>query len=270
MFIINYLEKLQNFILDTLFPIHCLFCQKYGDWICEECAKKISILPIQVCPYCEKAISPAGRICPSCKDKFLGKNEIGPLDALIVSAKYEKSGISRLVHCFKYNFIPDLGTPLAKIISEAIIFHNLPLPDFIIPIPLHSRRLRWRGFNQSEILAKNLSEILTPGFPLSVISNFLIRKKYTTAQMKIKNYQERQKNVKNIFGLNKDFQNQHSNHSSDNSKIRVALQDKTVLLIDDISTTGSTLFEAGRILKSAGAKKVFGAVIARQEISLKK
>jgi len=253
--IIYYFKKIQSFLLDTLFPIYCLYCQKYGDWICEECFRKINTLPIQLCPYCEKTISPAGRICPECKNKFLGKNDLWPLDALIVSTKYGKNGISHLVHCFKYNFIADLGTPLAKIMRDAFLLHNLPLPDLVIPIPLHPKRLRWRGFNQSEILADYLSRNIAPGFAIPVIQNLLIRKKYTSAQMKIKNYQERQKNVKDIFGLNHIVETRHAS----------SLQDKTVLLIDDICTTGATLFEAGRILKSAGAKKVYAIVIARQE-----
>ncbi|MFZ2975691.1 MAG: ComF family protein [Candidatus Moraniibacteriota bacterium] len=257
----KYFKNLHHFILDTLFPIHCLYCQKYGAWVCQECAQKNSILSVQVCPYCEKTISPNGRICPKCKDKFLAKNEIWPLDTLIVSAKYEKNGLSRLVHCFKYNFIPDLGEVLAKIICESFILHNSPLPDFIIPIPLHSKRLRWRGFNQSEILAQYISQNLTPGFPLPVISNFLFRKKYTPAQMKIKNYQERQRNVRDIFGLNRIPETRHAS-----SLHFASLQNKTILLVDDICTTGATLIEAAKVLKSTGAKKVFAIVIARQEI----
>lgn len=255
--LIYYFKKLHNFILDTLFPIHCLYCQKYGEWICEECAKKISLLPVQVCPYCEKTISPNGRICPKCKDKFLSKNEIWPLDALIVCTRYEKNGVSRLVHCFKYNFIPDLGMPLAKIMCDAFLFHNLPLPDFIIPLPLHPKRLRFRGFNQAEILTDNIAKNLTPGFPLITIPDLLIRKKYTTAQMKIKNYQERQKNVKNIFALNRKVETQHV----------ASLRDKTILLVDDIATTGATLFEVAKVLRSTGVKKIFAIVIARQEIN---
>ncbi|MDO9231369.1 MAG: ComF family protein [bacterium] len=258
-------KLIQNFLLDTLFPIHCLYCQKYGEWVCQECTQKISILPVQVCPYCEKTISPNGRICPKCKDKFLAKNEIWPIDTLVVSAKYEKGGISRLVHCFKYNFIPELGEILAKIICQAFVFHNSPLPDLIIPIPLHSRRLRWRGFNQSEILAEYISQNLTPGFPLPVISNFLLRKKYTSAQMKIKNYQERQKNVRDIFALSPPSPVIGRGAGGEGEIIK----DKTILLVDDICTTGATLLEAAKILKSAGAKKVFAIVIARQEIKKK-
>jgi len=246
----NYIKEI---ILDTLFPIHCLFCKKYGCWICSHCFKKIIILSEQVCPYCEKNISPAGRICQDCKNKFLKNNKDYPLDLLIVSTKYTQEGISRIIHYFKYNFIKDLGSPLAKIISQAIISNNISLPDLIIPVPLHPRRLRWRGFNQSEILAKKISQNLTPGFQIQVLSNALVRKKYTAAQMKIKNYQERQKNVKNIFVLNSNFDLKN-------------LKDKTILLIDDVSTTGATLFECARILKNCGAKKVYGAVIARQEI----
>ncbi len=255
--IIYYFKKLHNFILDTLFPIHCLYCQKYGAWVCSECAKKISLLSVQVCPYCEKTISPNGRICPLCKNKFLEKNESWPLDALVVSTKYEN--VSRLVHCFKYNFIQNLGESLAKIICQALISHNLTLPDYIIPIPLHSRRLRWRGFNQSEVLAQYISQNLTPGFSIAILSKLLIRKKYTPAQMKIKNYQERQKNVRDIFGLNCNVETQNF----------ASLHNKTILLIDDVATTGATLFECAKILKSAGAKKVFAVVIARQEIRKK-
>jgi ComF family protein len=248
-----------NFILDILFPVHCLYCQKYGQWICAQCAKKINILENQVCPYCEKNISPAGRICHFCKNKFIGKKEIWSLDALTVATTYRKSGISHSIYCFKYNFIESLGVPLAKIITKALLSNDLPLPDLIIPIPLHPRRLRWRGFNQAEVLSHHISQNLTPGFSIPFLNDLLIRKKYNKAQMKIKNYQERQKNIQGIFALNENVETQDL----------ASLQGKKILLIDDVSTTGATLFEAGRILKLAGAKKVYGAVIARQEICKK-
>jgi len=135
--------------------------------------------------------------------------------------------------------------------------NNLPLPDLILPIPLHPRRLRWRGFNQSELLADHIAQNLTPGFPLPVLSDFIIRTRYTKPQMKIKDYKERQKNIKGIFSLN--------TRNSLNPK----LLDKTILLVDDIATTGATLFECGKMLKQNGAKEVFGTVIARQVISQK-
>jgi ComF family protein len=246
---------IKKLILDTLFPIECLFCQKPDEWICRECAEKIKILDTQVCPYCEKIISPSGRICQNCKTKFLSKNENFFLDALIVCSSYKKNHISRLIHRFKYNFIFDLSSPLAKIIIRALILHNLPLSDIIIPIPLHFRRLRWRGFNQAELLSEEISQNLTPNFPLQFFSDFILRKRFTAPQMKIKNYQARKNNLKNAFVINS---------TSDLEMIK----DKTILLVDDVATTGSTIFECAKILKKSGAKSVFGVVLARQEFEI--
>ena len=142
---------------------------------------------------------------------------------------------------------------MGEILLQTVAKNELPVPDLIIPIPLHPRRLRWRGFNQSEKLADFLGKNLTPGFPILVGNNMLTRTKYTVPQMKIGNYQERKRNVSGIF-LITDICKQ-------------AFRDKKILLIDDVATTGATLFEAGKILKENGAKKVFGAVIARQEIT---
>lgn len=250
----NLFQKTKIFILDTLFPIRCLICKKYEEWICQECLKKIEILDQQVCPYCERNVSPAGKICSNCKTNFLTKNSHSYLNALIVSASYKKGGLSRLIHHYKYSFVSDLSVPLASIVTQAIIKHNLPLPDIIIPIPLHFRRLRWRGFNQSELLANEISQNITPSFTIPVVSHLLLRKKFTISQMKIKNYQERKKNLKDAFIFNPDLPFQE------------ILKNKTVLLIDDVSTTGSTMNECAKVLKINGAQTVFGAVIARQEI----
>lgn len=244
------LKKITTFILDTLFPVACFFCQKKDFWLCDECLNKISLLPFQLCPYCEKEASSGGHICEKCKKRALEKNTPLPLDALICAVKY--SDISRFVHLFKYNFISDLGAPLGKIIIKNFLKNNLPLPDLIIPIPIHKRKLKWRGFNQAEILAQTVSQNLTPGFILPVCLNILIRQKNTRAQIKIKNYSERLANVRDIFAIL--------------PKKEDLLRDKKILLIDDIATTGATLFECAKNLKSAGAKKVYGAVIARQEI----
>lgn len=247
------LPRAKKFILDTLFPVQCLFCQKEDVWICAECLEKIEVLPTQVCPYCEEIETPSGKTCPRCKEKMLSKNSRISIDNLITSVKYSQNNISHFIHLFKYRFVSDLHAPLGKLMARAIVKNNLPLPDLIVPVPLHKKRLRWRGFNQSEFLAEFISCNLAPGLKIPVVSNVIFRKKYTRPQMKIKNYRERQKNIRNIFEINKD--------SSYN------LERKTVLLVDDIATTGSTLFECGRILKSAGAGKVIAAVIARQEIT---
>ena len=249
------LTIIKKFVLNTLFPISCLSCGASDNWICQNCLNKIEILSVQVCPYCEKTETLSGAICPQCKMESIRKNRPLYLDNLVVATKYSQDNVSRLVHAFKYNFVQDLGNPLAGLIVKAILGSHLPLPDFIAPVPLHPRRLRWRGFNQAEILAGILAENISPGLPIPVASNLIIRKKFTPPQMKIKNYQARKKNMQNSFGLQKKFTLEN-----------FAFRNKKILLVDDISTTGSTILECAKILKTAGAKKVYGVVIARQEI----
>lgn len=186
-----------------------------------------------------------GFLCPSCREaKKLH------LDSLIAAASYEDPVIKKLVHNFKYRFVRDISPLLAKLICKAFIRNDIALPDFLVPVPLHPKRLRWRGFNQSFLLAAHISEELAPLMEMEIL-NILERKKYNRPQAEIKNRQERLRNVRNIFAVG----------SGANP---YAIKGKTILLIDDIATTGATLEECAKVLKLFGAKKVFAAVVARQ------
>jgi len=239
----KFLKNLHRLFLDILFPITCAGCGKENKWLCESCLAKIIIKEEQICPLCEKVETPDGRICFSCKKR-------SSLDGLLVCASYKEKIIPKLVHHFKYRFIADLGAALGKIAVKKILSSYLLLPDLLIPVPLHSKRLRWRGFNQSLLLAKQISKKLTPGIEISILENILIRTKHTRAQMKIKSHHDRRKNIQNAF-LITDPQ---------------AIRGRTIFLIDDIATTGATLFECAKVLKSKGAREVFAVVVARQEI----
>lgn len=235
----------KEFILDTLFPINCLDCNRDGVWFCDHCQKNIELLSFQKCPLCEQAITQSGQTCPKCKTR-------SPLDALLVATRYKEPHLSKLIHLYKYKFISDLHVPLGHLLISIISQSQLPLPGIIIPVPLHPRRLRWRGFNQSSLLADFIGKNLTPGFEIPVSDPILQRKKYTAPQMKIKTYAERLSNLAQAFAL--------KTASPD------VLKGKTILLVDDVATTGATLFECAKVLKAHGAKKVFAVVIARQEI----
>ena len=158
--------------------------------------------------------------------------------------------MAKLVHYYKYRFVSELSLTLGKILEKSILASTLPLPEILIPVPLHPRRLRWRGFNQAQLLAQYLGKNLTPGLELPVYSDILLRSRYTKPQMEIKNRQKRQVNTQDAFSLNaqKSFQ----------------IKDRIIFLVDDIATTGSTLFECAKVLKQAGAKKVYGVVLTRQ------
>ncbi len=144
---------------------------------------------------------------------------------------------------FKYNsethLISSLGALLSSFAKEWV-----PNPNnfLTIPVPLHRRRLRERGFNQSLLLAKVLASYL--GTQLDYLS--LIRKRYTRAQTGLKR-EERRKNVKDAFSVL-------------NSEI---IEDKNIILVDDVFTTGHTLNECARTLKKSGAIAVICLTLAR-------
>ena len=246
----NLFQSSKNFILDTLFPISCLSCGRGDDWLCNECLKNIELLSFQKCPICEKVITENGQTCPPCKPK-------SHLDTLLVATNYKDSSISKIIHLYKYRFIEDLSFPLGKILSKAFLQSNLPIPDFIIPIPLHPRRMRWRGFNQSQKLAECISENMAPGLKITICNDVLQRARFTSPQMRIKNYNQRLENLRNAFIINENEQALPQN----------VLHNKTVLLLDDVATTGATLFECAKTLKRYGVKKVSAIVVARQEIN---
>lgn len=244
-----FFAKANEFLLDTFFPIHCISCKEEGFWLCEKCLSRIKFSNEQVCGVCEKAITPDGRTCLPCKKLPHRQPGKSLPDGLIVASSYAEALISESVHLFKYRFIHDLHRPLGDLLVKILQKTDLPLPDLIIPVPLHKRRLRWRGFNQSSLLANHLASNLLPGTTLNINENSLVRNRYTSPQMKVKDYANRQRNIADAFSV----------------RDKKEVSDKIILLVDDITTTGSTIFECAKVLKNAGAREVFAIVIARQE-----
>lgn len=236
------LHKIGTGTLDALFPISCLGCGAPEKFLCDNCLNVFPLRLRQRCPTCLKAATPRGEVCFAC----LGKNS---LDGLFAASHYRDPLVSESIHTYKYRFIPALAKPLGMWLAEKIIEANLPLPDIYIPVPLHSRRLRFRGFNQSELLANALSEALTLELDLPVLKNCLIRARYTKPQMKTISREERLGNLKDAFVI-----------AQENAKI---IRGKNVWLVDDVATTGITLEECARVIKKSGAKSIFGIVLAR-------
>ena len=133
------LEYAQKTLLDILFPIYCLGCEREGSWLCRSCAEKVKILENQACPQCEKEITPGGKLCSRCR-----REKKSRLDAMICAVSYKAPATKKLVHIFKYNFVTDAAKILSHFILKAFLSHECPLPSAIIPVPLHQKRLRWR------------------------------------------------------------------------------------------------------------------------------
>jgi competence protein ComFC len=217
-------KKFRNFLLDLFFPKFCFNCQREGKYLCKDCQ---SILEI------------------SGFHQTLKTKEI---DDLYFCADYKNPLIKKLIQKFKYYpFVKDLSKPLSSLIINHLQLLDFQPPfyyqkDFVlIPIPLEKRRLKWRGFNQAEEIAKHLSEFLK----IPLINNILIKNRSTLPQANLST-EERKKNIINSFKCK--------------NKIR-----KKVLLVDDVYTTGSTIKESARILKESGVKKIIAITIARAQ-----
>lgn len=227
---------------DILFPLSCLGCKAKGVWICPVCIARLPRRLEQQCPLCRKRSTPSGQVCFECLDTTPA------LDGLFVASFYQDSLLPYAIHTFKYRFIPDLAVPLGQFLGSTLEKSAVPLPDVIVPVPLHPRRLRFRGFNQSALLARILSQTLTPGLEIPLLE-VLIRTRYTKPQMKTGSRAERLDNLRNAFAVAPGGE--------------MTLSGKSLWLVDDVATTGTTLAECAAVLKRHGARSVFGIVLAR-------
>jgi len=150
--------------------------------------------------------------------------------------------IRQAIHQLKYRNLRALAVPLAKLLNDYLITNPVP-GEVLVPVPLHRKRLRERGYNQSRLLAKELGKIIK----LPVIDDYLIRKQFAPPQTKTTTVDERRSNVVNAFTC-RDHR----------------LKDMQVLLIDDVSTSGATLDACAAALKAAGTTSVWGLVLARE------
>lgn len=238
-FLIPLYHDIRKIVIDTLFPITCLSCNKESEFLCEQCSDKLTLVEYQICIICKKP-SLGGITHPKCFSPQCP-------DQLISFFNYHDELVEKLIIRGKYYFIPSIFELLGKLITNRLKndFPNLlsPQPLALSPIPLNKWRLRWRGFNQSEIISEALSKELN--LP---IYNVLIRTKITRTQKDLKK-EDRLKNMESAFTLPKNHKPHVLNH--------------TFILIDDVTTTGSTLLEATKVLKRNGANKVICLTIAR-------
>ena len=249
--LLNNISFARDFILDLLFPIECINCNKQGKWLCDECFKKLEVNAKQYCLNC-KTENDFGRFCSKCQKNFY-------LNGILVAGNYKDKLIAKLIKQYKYYFSKNIANTLGDFLiffirnlkSQIFLLSakRKDAPEFlfkqnnyyIMPVPLHKRRLRWRGFNQAEEIAKILSNELN--IPIEL--NKLLRKKYNKPQVKI-NIKKRKTNLNGCFQYKGDF-----------------LDKKNIILVDDVVTSGSTLNECAKILKENGAQEVWGFCIAK-------
>ena len=236
------LNKLIKTLEEIIYPRHCLLCRikidsedSTNDPVCAGCLEKI--IP-NIPPFCQRCGRHTSdkRICDGCAKINFHFNRAW------ASCRYD--GVAReMLHSFKYNNKTGLGINLARLLIDFVKNYHLPVSacDYVIPVPLSPAKLREREFNQAGILAEELAEY----FELKLSDNNLKRIRNTASLTELDRH-KRWQNIQGAFGL----------------KEPGALKEKTILLIDDVLTTGATASEAAKSLKNAGASAVFVLTVA--------
>jgi competence protein ComFC len=242
--LLHSLLDLKDDLLDFVYPQHCAICKKYlrreEKDICEVCWNSLVVLTDPFCPYCKSFVEEEKTECSFCK--FAGEFSEDHKISLVRSLGRFDDYYRELVHRFKYGKKIPLGKRLGQRLGETINDDSIfSKSDFLIPVPLHKSRYRERGFNQSEIIAEEISK--ATGLPF--LKDMLKRKKNTKDQTNL-SPQQREENVRGAFVVTEPEM----------------INGKKIILVDDVITTGATLSECARMLKQAGAEKILGMTIA--------
>ena len=236
------LRRAGEALVSLLYPPHCANCgadTEGGVHLCAACAGQAKKI---VAPFCQRCSEPFdGAItgeftCANCADRTLH------FDCAV--SRYLSRGVVReFVHRFKYDRHFYLRHPLADWLAAALDDERIRAQPIgaLVPVPLHSARFREREFNQADVLAELLAQ--RTGTPLL---RALTRIRYTTTQTRLDRH-ERMENLRNAFRVRQTS----------------AVQNRHLVLVDDVFTTGSTVDECARVLRAAGAASVRVVTVAR-------
>lgn len=228
------LDQLKGKVLELFLPACCFSCGKEGSFLCSSCHHILPRLLPPVCTRCGRQLV-LDEGCPYCRRWKLEIDSI--------QSPYMLQGpVRQAVHDFKYRGYRALAGTLARLMYEHLQ-RRPPAIDAIVPVPLHHSRLRQRGYNQSLLLARELSKLSS----LPVLETSLTRTRNTPAQVGRASAEERRRNVSGAFAC-------------PDSTVR----GQRLLLIDDVCTTGATLDACAVALKHAGAAAVWGLTLARE------
>ena len=254
---------LLNLFANILFPPVCVACRRRvrRGVICRRCFKSIGIRDALSCGQCLVRL-PGARNGTSARGASGSAKKICHPDfpfLLGAAGRYENRAMKALIHHLKFRSIRDAAKPLATLMLRHVSRAKIDLRGFIVmPIPLSNRRLRVRGYNQAELIARHFVEMLgkttSSGMGsgcnpvnLSVAANTLVRAKHTQPQSATESIAERKENIRGAFAVqNPD-----------------AICGKNILLIDDVTTSGATFLEAALALKAAGANKIICLAAAK-------
>ncbi len=182
-------RRITAFLEESFFPKFCFGCQRQGEYLCPDCLATIDVLKSCFCLCLKPSRLPQAGQCSLCQDKTL--------DGLYCATDYEALLVKKLIQACKYApYVKELGKSLSDLIVShfALIEKQVPADFVLVPVPLEKKKLKSRGFNQAEEIARHLEQ----EWRLPLISNCLIKIKNTIPQMKLSG-QERENNLKGAF-----------------------------------------------------------------------
>lgn len=238
---------LGNAVVDFLFPPHCAGCGRHGGWLCPACIDAIEEIRPPLCALCglplgipaSRAIHHEERMSVRCRGC---RQTSSQLDGLR-SYAHHSDPLRQAIIQLKYESLRAVAAPLGELMVQgwAVLFPRDCVIDIVVPIPLHARRERERGYNQAALLACALG--LHLGVPIE--DQVLVRVRDTRPQVGLDVTQRR-------ANLHRAFRCAGSGATG-----------KRVLLVDDVCTSGSTLEEAAAALREGGASKVWSYTLTR-------
>ncbi len=234
------LFRTYEYFLDLILPRSCAGCRRAREAFCELCQTK-SFQKYFGCLICG-ARNQTGSFCTgSCRKKT-------PLSIKRVywAGRYDDE-LKDAIWQLKYKKRREIAEPLGTMLAQKFLLTKYaaePNNCCIIAIPLHENRERERGFNQAKCIAESFVQKTS----IPIAYNVLLKTKETAPQVHTRDRKERQKNLEGAFSVN--------------PKAFEACRDKTIILVDDVATTGATLFHASSALAEAGAKNIIGLVVA--------
>ena len=227
-------------LLDLVYPPHCAACGRMGAGLCATCLKASPAFRPPWCTRCGVPLAREGlcRACRGASSPLRGTRSVGP----------HVMPMREAVHALKYEGLRVLAEPLAERMATAWSLSPLPV-TVIVPVPLHSRRVRQRGYNQAVLLARALA----PRLGLLLHEEWLVRERNTRSQVGLTRA-ERWVNVDGAF------------RCTAAAAVAGAVAGQRVLLVDDVFTSGATLRAAAEALRAAGAEGVWAFTLNRARV----
>ncbi len=258
--LVSWVSGIAAGLFATLFPSDCRLCGTpliniSRLPVCERCLGAMRPITGGLCSICgERLISPFAFAAEPCSTET-GEARCGicrrlepPYVKATAYGSYE-SGLRELIHLLKYNQIRPAANVLGRMLAEAIEDLQPLLGGsevLVVPVPLHTTKLRQRGFNQSEMIAHAALKLQPVASRFELGANALERRRETKSQIGLSRHQRRE-NIRGAFVVAKPDQ----------------VAGREVLVVDDVFTTGTTVSECARILRRAGASRVYVATVAR-------